>query len=413
MLPYVPPRAARRRGRAAASVAVAVLSMIAPQSRVAAQPSVTKRPRDCGGLEYLADACGRKAMPSNRDRDWTCPNVATNADTAVPRPTRYLPAEAPVEVDASSLRDLVPSELRVTLILVRRVNGRPLYRYLSNGTHDIAEQPWSSTKFMAVANAARSLRAASAASAGLDASVHGIPLGDLITTIHNYDQRRFSSNGLAAYFHDIGRRDKANDLVHLWLGRSRAESYGGNYGMPSPDLGYAFLGPDGAPFSVRPQRGTAPINRLSPLTMAEFLKRLVMHREDASTRLPGLEWSDLRVLFYGAESSTLYPGQWGGMSADPAIYVQSAVDIAEIEARSRGRFRVFSKLGLGDGQFVENQYACFPVLDDGGRPIADRGTELFLSTRLASGRRSWSQTDAALAAYTKTIIAAVMTRALE
>ena len=33
--------------------------------------------------------------------------------------------------------------------------------------------------------------------------------------------------------------------------------------------------------------------------MAEFLKRLVMHREDAATRLPHLEWADVRTLLYG------------------------------------------------------------------------------------------------------------------
>jgi hypothetical protein len=361
--------------------------------------------------EFLDDVCHKKVLPTDVDRNWQCPNVATSA-TATPAgggaAVTYAPASAAVSVDAAALRGIVPDSLEVTLVLVRRVGGRPHYRYLSNGTHDHVAQPWSATKFMAVANGARALREASGGRAGLDATVQGVPLGDLVTTIHNYDERRFSSNGLARWFHDVGGRSEANDLVHDWLRRPASETFGGNYGAPAPGLGYTFRAPSGASFSVDPDGSTGPRNALSTRTMAEFLKRLVMHREDAETRLPGIQWVDLQHLFYGAPTSTMFPGKVGGMSADTAIYVQSAVDVAKVQSESRGKFRVFSKLGFGDGHYVENQYACFPVLDATGKPVPDAGKEMFLSVRLESGGASERERDALLARHVKAIVTRVM-----
>lgn len=361
--------------------------------------------------EFLDDVCHKKVLPSDTDRNWQCPNVATSA-TATPAgggvAVVYAPASSAVDVDAAALRGLVPDSLEVTLVLVRRVDGKPHYRYLSNGTHDRVAQPWSATKFMAVANGARALRAASGGRAGLDATVQGLPLGDLVTTIHNYDERRFSSNGLARWFHDIGGRSEANDLVHDWLRRPAAETFGGNYGAPAPGLGYTFRSPSGASFTVDPDGTSGPRNALSTRTMAEFLKRLVMHREDAETRLPGIQWVDLQHLFYGAPTSAMVPGRVGGMSADTAIYVQSAVDVAMVQSQSRGKFRIFSKLGFGDGKYVENQYACFPVLDATGKPVPDAGKEMFLSVRLESGGASERERDALLAKHVKAIVSRVM-----
>lgn len=78
--------------------------------------------------------------------------------------------------------------MRKTAILVRRVGGVPHYRYLSNGSQDVAVEPLSSTKFMAVANAATRIRAASNGKVGLDSSVDGIPVGDLVSVITSYQE---------------------------------------------------------------------------------------------------------------------------------------------------------------------------------------------------------------------------------
>jgi hypothetical protein len=69
---------------------------------------------------------------------------------------------------------------------------------------------------------------------------HGkTPLGDLSTVICSYDDTQgYSSNSLSSYFHDLGWRARAHDLVTSWLGQ-QSDSLGGNYGEPTPsDLGF-------------------------------------------------------------------------------------------------------------------------------------------------------------------------------
>jgi hypothetical protein len=247
---------------------------------------------------------------------------------------------------------------------------------------------------MAVANAAARMRVASDYAVGLTGEVappagEPLALGDLVTAIHAYDERRYTSNGLSRWFHDVGTRRGANALVHgAWLGRPEAETFGGNYGAPAPDLGYAVRD-GGARLDATPGDDVTVPNQLSTLTMAEFLRRLVLHREDASTRLPGIQWADLRVLLYGAPESRWYGAATPqGMEADTAIYVQQALDLDALEAQSQGRWRVFSKLGFGDargGELVHNAYACLPAFDAGGAPVPDVGKELVISVHLSAG----------------------------
>ncbi len=359
--------------------------------------------------EFLDDVCHAKRLPSRLDRALACPVAATTASPTLPdgQTVRYQTAAEPIEVDDEALRDLVPAGLDVTVILVRRVNGVPHYRYLSNGSHADTFQPWSSTKFMAIANAGARLRARSGYQVGLTASVDSIPLGDLATVVHSYDERRFSSNGLSRYFHNIGGRANAQGLVTSWLDRPAAETFGGNYGVREPALGYTFREPSGASVTIQPDTSTGPANRLSTLTLAEFLKRLVMHREDASTRLPGLQWADVATLLYGAEGSSTYPSGWGGMSADTSIYTQAALPIATVETRSQGMWRMFGKLGFGDGQFVHVSYACLPTLDATGAPVPDVGKELIIATRLAAGGANIAERDALLASHYRAIVSRV------
>jgi hypothetical protein len=367
-----------------------------------------------GALRYLDDACHAKRSPTNRDRDLACPAVASTASrvleggrVATWRSADELAAAHGPRVE-DSLTGVVPPELAVTLVLIRRVDGVPRFRYLSNGTAEQPFQTWSSSKFLAVANAAAALRGASSDRLGLDARVGDLPLGDLVTIIDNYDARRFTSNSLARYFLDIGGRARAGELIHAWLGRPATETCGDNYGDPGPALGYTFVGPDGASITVAPDRTHGPRNLLSTRTLAEALLRLVVHREVAATRLPGIQWKDLRVLFHGADPSQLYPGQDGGMSADTAIYLQSALDMAEVEERSQGQWRIYSKLGHGEGDFWWSGYGCFPALDANGRPIPDAGQELVLSVRLASGGATMAERDARLAGYVRALVAGVL-----
>ena len=363
-------------------------------------PALCADPSPSGNFQFLDDICEDKVFPSFQDRDFMCPTTdpsatieLTGGGTAI-----YVPSSQAPVVDSTALAAIVPSGMNVTAILIRRVGGVPHYRYLSNGTHDVALQPWSTTKVLAAANAASRMRSASSNEVGLTASVGSRPLGDLVTSMCNYDYDPYSSNSLGAYFHDIGGRQRAYDLIHdLWLHRPSEESFGGNYGEAAPSLGYTFAESGGETLTLTPDSATGFSNHLSTYTLAEAIKRLVLHREEAAQRLPGIQWPDLATLFYGADGSIKY-GPWGGMSADKTVYLQSGHDLEYIERRSKGRWRIFSKSGLGSsGQFLVIGYGCFPVLDDELEPVPGWGRELVVAAQLAVGGASWAERDRLLA----------------
>lgn len=365
-------------------------------------------------FRYLDDTRCARRTPSDRSRGWTCPNVSASA-TARPvgatRDVTYTRAGRPTSVDIETLRSFVPSDVAMSVALIRRVEGEAHVRWLGSPRHAEPVQPWSSTKWLAVASAGARMRASSRYRVGLDASVSGIPLGDLVTVIHQYDERRYTSNGLARWFLDVGGRARANDLVHGWLGRPASESYGGNYGAPSAALPYSFV--SGAEsLSVSPDRTAGPANQLSMDALADSLRRVALHREVLpAERLPGLQWADVQVLLYGAERSAWYePAQPGGMQADTAIYVQQALDVAALERRSLGRWRIFGKLGFGPsrgGEFVHVAYACLPTLDDDGRPIPDRGQEFVIATQLPA-RGDYAAADARMAEIYRNVIGGII-----
>ena len=364
-----------------------------------------------GYFQFLDNTCGEKVLPSDQDRDRACPINDTSAQIPLTGGgmVTYQPSSEAPAVDTAALSGVVPAQLQATVILVRRIGGVPHYRYLSTGDHNSAYQPWSTTKFLAAANAAATLRMSSAYKVGLTASVGSVSLGDLVTSVHNYDYNPYSSNGLGRYFHNIGGRDRANGLIHeLWLGRPQSETFGGNYGAAAPSLGYTFKEQGGASVNINPDLSAGPANHLSSFTMAEAVKRLVLHREEADQRLPGIQWADLRVLFFGADSSAKY-GQWGGMTADTAIYLQTGHDIDYIEKRSKGQWLILSKLGLGSsGQFLNVGYGCLPVLDDALQPVDGWGRELIISSHMTSGGASWAERDRLLAKAYRAIIKRVV-----
>jgi hypothetical protein len=160
-------------------------------------------PHPAGYYQFLDDVCHVKRVPTHADREQACPIVDLDA-------AGYQAGGAPIVVE-DVLADLVPAEVDVVVIEIRRVAGVPFYRYLSNGTAERAVQPWSSTKWLAAANAGARLRRASTGQVGLTASVGGYPLGDLVTSMTNYDGAPYTSNALGRYFHDIGGRAAAND----------------------------------------------------------------------------------------------------------------------------------------------------------------------------------------------------------
>ena len=273
-------------------------------------------------------------------------------------------------------------EVAATVILIRRVDGVPYYRYLSNGRHSDVLELWSSSKFLGILNASENIRYSSDGKVGLDSVVDNIPVGDLVTIVHNYDERNYTSNGLMSWFHDVGGRDFANQILHeRWLKRPATEKYGANYGAKSAEIGFEFKN-SVSEVKVKPILSWLPSNDLSTLTLAEALKRVVMYRENPETHLEFSTWEDMKVLLYGAEESIWYDKQTPqGMESDISIYMQKALDIHAVEAADQGQWRIFSKLGLGfsrGGEIVHTDYACFPSFVDGESQV-DRGVELVVS----------------------------------
>jgi hypothetical protein len=203
--------------------------------------------------------------------------------------------------------------------------------------------------------------------------------------VHAYDEREFTSNGLSRWFLNIGGRPQLDTYLHSgWLKRPDYETVGGNYGHPSSLLGVDFLD-IGASLTLNAEETRGPENKLSTFTIAEFLKRLVMHREDPAFAFPNLLWADIQTLLYGAEESARYGREQAqGMEGDTTIYLQQALDMDTVEERSQGQWRIFSKLGFGyarGGEFVNAGYACLPVLDESGQLVPDWGKEFFLVTQ--------------------------------
>ena len=74
-----------------------------------------------------------------------------------------------------------------------------------------------------------------------------------------------------------------------------------------------------------------------------------------------------------------------------------------------GRWRIFSKLGLGtSGQFLDAGYACMPVLDDNQAPVQGFGREFVITAHLPSGGASWAARDRMLAKAYRAIITRIV-----
>ena len=265
-----------------------------------------------------------------------------------------------------------------------------------------------SSKIFAIANAAGHMRSNETKCAGIgdklgvDGSTTGkhgkTVLGDLATVVCSYDSTAgYSSNSLSSYFHDIGFRDRLNGLIQpdSWLlgegSLASAQTLGGNYGEATPsDLGYTLTASSGEVCAVdKDPWPKVYTNTISALTAAELTRRIAQFRDiPEDIRFPGMQWEDAQAILYGAETSGLFPGlQWGGMSTDPTVFLQSALNMTQVEEQSAGQFRIFSKLGCGwstsryVGEIVSNAYACLPVLDSAGSPVPDEGIEFTMHVR--------------------------------
>lgn len=304
-------------------------------------------------------------------------------------------AGTPIKLNTSAFSHLqLDPRVNVAVVLIRRGPRGVTLRYMGHNA-TIPYETWSSSKIFAAASAAGVLQERCGLGlAGETRGVHGAtPLGDLLTIICSYDTTvNYTSNGLARYFLDVGGRPRVRELVQRWLGRVN-ETLGGNYGEPVPsDLAFGVQENNGEWCPEEPNHTDDGdiSNSLSALGAAEFARRLILHRESsADLRLPGVEWSDVASILYGANHTKLFPAaelRWGGMSTDTSIFLQRSVGETAL-ARAGDQWRIFSKLGAGFsdtrqvGEITNIAYGCFPVLDSTGTPVVDEGLELVITSR--------------------------------
>lgn len=394
-----------------------------------------------------------QSAPSNLQRDFMCPTSARSleADVAGRRLT-YQKATSPTP--AMSWNALSPildsiapsSELKMTVILVRRMHGVPHYLQLSNGTQDHTFQTWSSSKHMAFAALASTLRARSNGAVGLNSWVSDpnggrVHVGDLVTEATSYEfscfDRRYckgtrhvphlSSNNVSIWAKNLAGRQYAHNLVTQFLGRNR-ERFDGGYdrNMTGSGWGSTFTDANGRQTTL--SRSAVPAgaaNSLSTRTIAEFLKRMVMTREDPTTAIPHVTWEDMTTIFYGAPQGTskYFPHyKVGGMLGGAGDYIQNAVsggNLTQLENSTMGQWRSFTKVGWGPGSaggsdMAWHGYGCIPRFDPNTLKATPAGKEFIISAFLKHKPGvSVEARDALLARATKTVILKIMDGTLD
>jgi len=358
----------------------------------------------CGsGLQYLDDSQCAKVFPTTNNRDMSCnTNILDGSNSndndkilSLLKNDYYYDIQklSDVNVDVNTLSSIVTSDANVCVILTKRIKNynnndnkiELLNKYYCAGNHsrDDAWETWSSSKIFAMANGAGRLRSNETTCIndmfGMNSNTTGkngvTPVGDLATIICSYDHTKgYSSNSLASYFHDLGWRQRLNDLINSdWIGTSPGQSLGGNYGEATPsDLALKLNYFDSYCNADKDPWPNVYSNTISSLTAAELTRRLALHKEiKSSLRFPGLLDTDAINILNGEEKSIFFPNQVnGGMSADTAIFVQSSLKNVDL-INSNEDWRIFSKLGDGfstsreRGEIVNNAYVCLPQMDQG------------------------------------------------
>lgn len=397
-------------------------------------------------LTYLDDSKCQKLFPSLPtsglvDTAFQCSanvNVLTPEEQEGLLAKGYLPETSLDQlsiIDSESLANIISSNVNLCMIVTKRVvvsdtNEVKLYnKYFCNGVQSVQDsfETWSSSKVFAMANAAGHMRSdeecfqhgdtiCQQGQLGLDGYTKGqhgdTRFADLATVIVSYDETmNYTSNSLSHYFLNIGWRERENDLIQDWLGHVNAEkwtpqeqTFGGAYGeVPPADLQYQDYQ---CALDVDPANGgNGYANHLSALSNAELLRRLVLHREMEnfpSLQWPGVTYTDVQNILYGSsisDSTSFFPDViWGGMSTDPGIFLQGALDDVEknalkrIDENSDGAWRIFSKLGAGysssrgKGEILSNVYACLPHLFSTDSSDASNGIEFTFSVRASEDK---------------------------
>lgn len=416
------------------------------------------------GENFYDGADSWPLLPTNQDRNFTCPVRFKNSDVInQDTGTAYLPASDgnpqtwrnQISFNWTALNTILadiasPDELKVTVIDIRRVLGVPHFRYLSNGTQDDFFSPGSANKFMAFAALGARLRGESRGKIGLDAVTDDtrhtgrVPLGDLVSfattqaetfwnpTLYKNQIFPFTSNNVASWAKRRAGQAAATQLLQMgWLGFRNLYLYS-DYGNNDSALDGKFYA-NNTSVSISESSNSPDIDtgkaddRVSTLASAEFLKRLVLHREDVREALPHLSYTDVQNILYGShpQQSRYFKNTFSGMAHAPSTYVQRAlglssvsrvddsylVDNSESAIASRGQWRVFTNAGASQkligrylrNDFALNAYVCLPAYDSAGK-LNSTGREFVISAYLmADQSRDNSTSDSLLQSATHAI----------
>lgn len=291
----------------------------------------------------------------------------------------------------------------ITVIDFRQEGEQLAYRYLANAnSHDRLYEPWSSSKIQAFTAAVATLRQHGI---GADASVGGVALADLITSINSYaasGRADGNSNAIATFLLNVAGRDYATSLFHdEWLKLANEQlrfrgAYGPTAFQPATN---EFVSGDGEARFIPPvyaaaaddpaylayrcdDCGTDGNKAMTALAQTEWLKRLASHAREPSTRHPQLETSDVETLFFGGHARR--EDGPGGMLAGISRFLPQALAYAlapdsgedaatALDRLTDGRWRVYQKVGWGPSEtrgtseLVVLAHVCLPNINETGR----------------------------------------------
>lgn len=189
----------------------------------------------------------------------------------------------------------VPVNLRMTAVDIRKVDGELRYHYFTNETARNPIENWSSTKSVVMTMAAHKLRQSTGYRYGMRSKVAGTPswIGD-----HVNEVARTSDNGTAMWFKSFVGSQGSDHFMRNWLtghgSYGLTQSFGGGHGVYPKNLGsrFAYKNESGRSFSInRSWNWNGQSNTVTPLTMAEFWKRLAVNRQDARTWLKKTDYT--------------------------------------------------------------------------------------------------------------------------
>lgn len=287
----------------------------------------------------------------------------------------------------TGLQGLVPKRKNtfVSAIDIRKSGGKRKYLYLGSDENFYTPfETWSSSKFIVSLNLARRLREESRRKFGAEnefglnsyATINGSwgrnrHVGELITWQHSYEKDTNNlqvSNTISTLFIGLGIRSRLNDLVYAWLNRPLNEMFIGAYGARDDDRSVEFTSEDGrSSMTLSQNHDLIGEKKLSTVTLNEALRRILADEElgelglGQSVAFPGVEPEDIKTLLYGAPSESQ-----GGMTKGLGVYLHEALGGKEnLDAKTNGQWRIFSKIGLGYGEFVLTAAVCLPYFDGG------------------------------------------------